>query len=413
MPDSAPTGEDEQIGPTFFDIVDRRHGGGSRFPRTVVLALALVAAVAAIAFLVSLLAPRATVALTLETIPVQGIVRFDVTDSGQPLDGGSGLAIPATPVELTLAIEQTLPTTGQRAEPDGVATGVVRFANPAPDPVKIAAGATLTTGGGHAFTLIDGVEVPGADPTTGQSGFADGQVRATEAGSGGNVDIGEIGGRLENGVYYSNREAATGGGSDRAVSVVAAADLAALDAQTEEALRAQALTLAEQQLPEGARALPESLAVVSTDDRYSAKEGEDASQVTLRRQQKVRVLSFDPAAALQDARTHLPEAFAAEIPEGFAVDPASVRFGEVQQDAAQGAAGASYTVATTAEAAADFDDADARALAERLAGTDNAEAETIVRETPGVVGFAIEYRPGWLLRRMPKDAGRIAVETTP
>ncbi len=98
------------------------------------------------------------------------------------------------------------------------------------EPLAVEAGTTVATETGVEFAFTEAVTVPAADPATGRPGAATGTVQAVQAGSGGNVGTGEIGGRLPNGVYYSNRMQPAAGGSDKEFPVVAQEDLDALRA---------------------------------------------------------------------------------------------------------------------------------------------------------------------------------------
>jgi hypothetical protein len=407
---------EEPVGPTFDQIVAPRYRGAKR-PRWLAPAMALLALAVLAALAVALLTPRATVAVALRTAPVAGEALVDVTAAGAPLDGEAVAAIAATPIEVEVAFSGAVPATGSRAEPDATAGGTVRFANPNPEAVTVPAGTEMTTGAGTVFVLAEEVSVPGADPATGQAGQGEGAIRAAAPGTGGNVGIGEIGGRLPSGVYYSNREEATAGGTDRQVPVVAAADLEALRAEADAALAEQATAAAQEQLGTGAQLLPGSATVLAGDETFSAEEGAAAAEVSLEATRTVRVLAWSPAAAQDELRGVVagpPAPFLTgqgQVPDGWIVDPASVRFGDAVVEGGS-PEGARVRLPVEALTTPRFGPDERRALAERLAGLDEAAATALLTQEPALTGAAIEFRPAWFLHRLPADPDRIEVTTT-
>lgn len=398
---SAETGR----GATIAEVVDRRR---RRLPRWVGFAIGAAVLLALAAAAVAVLSPRATVALTLQQAPVRGEVRFAIlVDPAAAVEPGT-IALPASPVAVNVRAERTIPTTGVRREPDAVAVARVLFANPNPEPVTVDAGTELDTIGDVPFRLEAAVEVPAADPAAG-AGRAAGTARAVRGGSDGNVAIGEIGGRLPSGVYYSNREGAATGGTDKETRIVTAADRAALAAAVDAALREAALAQLTATPAAGSRPVPATLQLEGKTETYSAAEGEVANSLTLTAVATARALTYDPAAALASVDDRIAEALGDAVPAGWVVDPAVVRFGEPVVEA-EDAGGVRLRVPVEAVATPPFSDAAARALAERLAGAAPADAEAIIAETPGLAGWTVAYAPSWLPERMPSDPDRIAVE---
>ncbi|MFM9107896.1 MAG: hypothetical protein ACKOWF_14490 [Chloroflexota bacterium] len=408
-PPVGPLPADGPEGPSFDRIVDRKHRGGG-FPRWLGFTLGVLLLLALAAVAAALLLPRATVALTLQHAPVAGAIPFDVTATGAPLDGGAAIALAGTPLETDLAFETSIPASGLNLEPDDPAASAVVFANPGPQAVAGPAGTELD-GGVMTFLLDAEVLVPAADPATGRAGNASGAATAAAPGGTGNVGAGEIGGRLASGVYYSNRGGAAAGGSDIELKVVAAADLAALQAQAEAALTPGSGAFSD--LPEGTRLLPSTVESLSETVTYSAREGEPADTVGVNAVRQIRGLGFDEAAAREAVAAGAPGALAAQVPAGFRLAPESVEIAAITpvSDAPEGSR---FTAEVSADAIASFTEADARALAERLAGADDAAAAAVLAATPGVKGFQIEYRaewlPDWLPQRLPGDASRIRIE---
>ena len=366
-----------------------------------------VAAVALAAAGVYVLLPRAEVAVVLKRVPVRGEVTYETASGERSGDGAS--AIPVEPVTVDVTFEGEIPTTGTRAEPDQVAAGKVRLRNPTAGEVTVEKGTVVATEEGVEFSFVEDVEVPAGDPATGVIGEAEGTVRAVRAGAAGNVEPGAIGGRLPSGVYYSNRDGPTQGGSDRAIRTVAEADLDALRARAEEQLPALARAAFAEKLPDGEAVLPASFEVGEGTEEFDHDVGDDAATVRLRAVRPVTALTYDADALRSRAEEELAGRLAAAAPAGYELDPVSITFEE--SVAVEGREdGVRLRVAAEAEARAVLDDEERRSLAEALAGEEPRAAEAILREVPEIERFSIAYRPGWLPDRMPGDAGRIEVE---
>ena len=255
--------------------------------------------------------------------------------------------------------------TGVRVEPDGVASGPIEFRNSAAVPMVVDAGTTFSTESGVAFALADAVTVPGADPTTGKPGAATGTMRAAKPGSGGNVKTGEIGGRLSNGVYYSNRMQATTGGTDKEFPVVVQADLDALRQQAQAA--APELVAGELAKESHAAFLPSTLTIATESDQFDHHAGDDATTVNLQATLTVQTMTYDRDAATATYEPALVHALSAEAPEGYAVAEDAIDIG-TPKETQTGDRGARLEVAARANAAAVLDDAQRAALAAQLAG---------------------------------------------
>jgi hypothetical protein len=258
------------------------------------------------------------------------------------------------------------------------------------------------------YAFVEAVDVPAADPATGEPGAASGSVQAVEPGSGGNVAIGEIGGRLPNGVYYSNRLAAPSGGTDKEFPVVAQSDLDALMARAKEAapeLAAKALAASDQ---ERVAVLPEA-SVVKQSNEFDHQVNEDAESVALDATMTVDASYYDVTAAEDRYKQALAAQLTSMAPDGFVVDPAHIAF-EAPDQATSEERGTRLQVVARADAVADLTSDEQRALAERLAGLSADEAAAILAASPELAGFEVEYQPSWLPRQMPANAERIQFE---
>ncbi|HEU5430253.1 MAG TPA: hypothetical protein VFU81_01245, partial [Thermomicrobiales bacterium] len=257
------------------------------------MSLIAAGALAAIVAIVYLLLPGATVAVSLKRQPLAGDVVYDITTTGQPLDGGAAIAVPAVMQSTDVTWEGQIPVTGVRVEPTDRAAAPILFANPNDAAAQVDAGARFTTETGVAFELVDAVTVPPRDPATGKAGQAAGSVRAVDPGSGGNVGVGEIGGRLPNGVYFSNREQGASGGAEKRIPIVAKADLDTLRTQAAAALPQAAMAAFAKALPGGQAIVPETIAAGPAAETFSAAAGDATGTLSLKVVWKASALAYD------------------------------------------------------------------------------------------------------------------------
>ncbi len=377
-------------------------------PARIAVVAVAVLLVAALGY--AILAPRAAIRVALAREPVAATLIYDVTADGSPLDPGAELAIEAERQTVDVLFDASIPTTGTRAEPDQTATGEIRLANPMAEEIRVERGTIVSTESGVDFATVDAVAVPGVDPSDGRAGTAVVSIRALEPGTGGNVTTGEIGGRLESGIYYSNRDRATDGGTDRSIPIVAAADL--------ESLRAKAATeipaLAESAFAEefdGMVPIPGSLVTGRGSDEFSAEEGAETERLSLRMLRPITAFIYDPTAVREEAAAELRQRLDAETPTGYRVDDDTIELAEasVIEDQERGTR---FEIEATAESLAEFTSEERRDLAQGLAGKDPADAETVLDGLPQIERFEIAYHPSWFPNRMPSNPDRITWEFT-
>ena len=391
------TTEDETA-PLVVRPADERR---RRRARTLLIAAGALAAIVAIVYL---LLPGATVAVALKRQPLAGDVVYDITTTGQPLDGGAAVAVPAAMQTTDVTWEGQIPVTGLRVEPTDRASASILFANPNDAAARIDAGTRFTTETGVAFELVEAVTAPPRDPATGKAGQAQGAVRAVDPGSGGNVGVGEIGGRLPNGVYFSNRQQAASGGAEKRIPIVAKADFDTLRKQAAAALPQAATAAFAKALPAGQTIVPETIAAGPAAETFSAKEGDATGTLAVKVVWHASALAYDQAAATNT----IAEAAASQLgplaPAGYAVDAASVKPGTAAV-AEQTAQGVRLRTPVTVQAVALMTQPERRALAERLAGADPAAVDAVLRQTPQIDHFSVSYHPIWLPDRMPTNVG--------
>jgi hypothetical protein len=373
-------------------------------PVAAALAVLVVAAVLAIRYVV----PQATIRIVPRTAAVASSLVFDVTADGQPTDDAAAFALATQPQQIEVVWKGTVPVTGVRVEPDGTANSAIELRNPAAEPLTVDAGTTITTETGVEFAFAEAVTVPAADAATGAPGAATGNVQAVQPGSGGNVGTGELGGRLENGVYFSNRMGPAAGGTDKEFPVVDQADLDGLIAAAREAAPALATEAVAAEQP-GAKILPSSVEIAEQVDTFDHEVGAEVGEVALSATLTIDVLTYDGAAASERYEAALAAQLADDAPDGFVVGAEDIAFAEPalleERDG-----GARLEVTASAEAEAVLDDGERAALAAALAGASPEEAAAVLGRSQEIAEFSVDYHPSWLAPRMPNNAGRIQFE---
>ena len=369
---------------------------------------AAVMAVALVGVALFFLLPRAEVAVALKRRPVEAELVYEVVAPGAAPGRDAALTVEGEPVTLEIEFEASVATTGIRTEPGDTASGEVRLANPGAEEVTVAKGTVVATEEEVEFAFVEDVSVP-ARPPDAPAGYATGRVRAVRPGAGGNVEPGEIGGRLPNGVYYSNRDGPTAGGTEREIRVVAPEDVEKLRAEAEAALPDRAAERFAEELAENVAALPSTFAVGKGSDRFDHEAGDEAERLSLRAVRPVTALTYEPDATVARVRADLDERLAAGVPTGYAVDEERVVV-DPPQPVAERADGARFRLAARGAAVAVLDEAERAALADELAGEEPAAVAEILGGVAEIERFDVAYRPGWLPDRMPSSAGRIAIE---
>jgi len=408
--DSREVGTDEErsggvghLGPWRAGV--ERLRASPRVLAAVVGAVILVLALASVLTVVVL--PRAEVTLVLAQRPLTAELLYDVAADGARLPGRADLAAAAEPVSVEIVYNGSIPTTGVRRVPDGTASGTVRLRNVEAEALTVEQGTVLTTEEGVEYAVAADVEVPAADGE--RPGEAKGEVRAVEAGSGGNAETpGVLSGRLPNGVYFSSRDGPLAGGSDREVRVVAEEDLATLrEAAAAAAPELAAEALAAERGRETA-VLAFSVELGEGRDEFDHRVGDEAERLSLRAARPVTALAYDPAGIRDEARETLARRLVAEVPAGYELDPASITIASPVA-VEETAEGARFRLRASAQARATLDEA---ALAERLAGADPRQAAATLGDWPQVREFRVAYHPSWLPLpdRMPSSPDRIDIQ---
>ena len=399
--------DDESPGELEADVAPEQAPGNPPrrwLPVAAALAALVVAAVLAIRFV----APQAVVTIIPRSELVTGSIVFDVTTDGQPIDDDAAFALTPQQRQIEVVWEGTAPVTGVRVEPDGTASSAIELRNASAEPLVVDAGTTVSTETSVEFTVTEAVTVPAADPGTGEPGAATGNVQAAQAGSGGNVGAGELGGRLANGVYYSNRMAPAAGGSDQEFPVVAPGDLDSLIAAATDATPALAAAAIAAE-GSGETILPSAVTVSGRRDEFDHQSGEDAAELALQSTMTVDVMTYDGNAATQEYEQALAAHLNDEAAEGFAVTAADIDF-EEPRVIEESDRGVRLEVQAQAGATAILDAAEREALAAALAGASAEDAAALLARSPEIAEYTVDYHPAWLPEQMPNNAGRIQIE---
>jgi hypothetical protein len=288
----------------------------------------------------------------------------------------------------------------------------VRLSNPNPKEITIEKGTDLTGYTGVHYAVTESVRVPAGDPAKGLFGKATVHVVAQGGGAAGNLVIGDLSGRLDSGIYFSNREQALAGGSDRSVAVVSEADMDTLRANAEAAIPDLASKAAQPQMADGEALVGPSITHGEIAYTFNHKLNEEADQVTVTAVTHVSALKYNAAEARNQARDALQAKLAASAPAGLVLAPSTLTLGEptlVKTD--QGSA--QFRIVANAQAVTAFSDAQRRQLQDDLAGKSDAAARQRLERIEGVDRANISFRPAWWPDRMPRIAGQIDIKLNP
>ena len=333
---------------------------------------------------------------------------FDVTTDGQPIDEDAAFALTPQQRQIEVVWEGAAPVTGVRVEPDGTASSSIELRNATAEVLVVDAGTTVATETGVEFAFTEAVTVPAADPSTGRPGEASGTVQAVQPGSGGNIGVGELGGRLPNGVYYSNRMQPAAGGTDKEFPVVAQEDLDKLS----EAARGAVADLAAEAIgaeESGENILVSKVTIADQRDEFDRQAGEDATEVSVRSTLTVDVLTYDAEAASGEYEKILGDRLRDEAPEGFAVVPEELVF-ETPNEIQDSDRGVRLEVAAKADATAILDEGERNTLVAELAGANSEQAAAVLGQFPEIADYTIDYQPAWLPEQLPNNTARILIE---
>lgn len=400
-----PSGDDEidEPGDDPHPVPPRR---GRNLPvKSIGFGLAIFVALLAVSAILAYLLQTATVSITVKRQPVSAELTYAVVSPGQDAPDGGEFSLTAEPVTFRVPFEETIPVTGELREPDGVASGTVALRNLAELPVEIAAGTPFNDRDGTEYRFTANVTVPAAS-TDGSAGRADATVNAAAGGESGNREVGLLTGQLENGIYYSNRNGAISGGTDRITKVVAQADIDGLIAAATAGIPRLAISNG---LPDGRFVLPGSLQTGELTHTLDHVAGDVADTLTIRAEMDMSGMAFSVADAVAQANGPLGERLQANTPAGFELQLETLAVADPVLVNDAGIAGL-YALTATAAARTIVDEAEQATIVAAIAGMSVTDARLYVSSLSYVEGVTITSSPGFLPERIPGDAGKIEIE---
>jgi len=396
---SIPRFEDwERIAPVRTQIVRPSNAGRSRFiAATLVIGTLLTIAGLLAAFVV----PTATIIVTPIVTPLVIDLTYGVALPGATWD----VAIQPTPIENTVTFTASLPTTGERFEPDAAAAGALQLTNASTEEIVISAGASFLNDTGYEVTSVAEVVVPAADPYSSlMFGSASVEVVSAIAGPDGNIDSQVVFGQLDNGIFFVNREPLTGGTMKR-IATVTQADQDALNEQARLNLSGAAPSALDGSVPQGRQIVPGSVEPGTVVSTFDHPVGADAHSVNVSASLRITAQTYDPAAALQLARQEAERRINESAGTNARLISESVAIDDPQP--IEGANGVAFTLHTSASTESIIDTNTLGAIRSELTGREQGDAIARVQQVPGVAAVVIERDRAWIGDRLPRMTSRI------
>ena len=399
---------------------ERRRGFGTDVPAGMarrprlsgrVLLAAIGGVIAAILVLTLLLGifvlSSARVTLALESGRVSGTVDCEIVAPGET--GTAAVVVQGEQSDMDVSWTGSVPTTGSRSVPDAAASGRVRFSNPTDQDVVVTAGTELKASGGQTYRVSSDVTVAAGNAALNQFGSGEAVVDATVAGSAGNLGAGEVSGRLDSGVYYSNRDAAMSGGTDRQIRTVQPADLKTLHDTATEQLRQQVVSGQAGNLDPDTQVVPATVTLGSPGYEDDLQAGDDGDAISTTATATATVLTYSNRQLRQQATEALIPVLSDQLTPGVQLSESTVKLTGQPDTGEQSAQGATFQVSGNADTTTSLSDADARALADQLAGKSPSDVNSILSANQRISSYDVTYSPGWLPDRMPNSADRIDI----
>lgn len=391
-----------------LDYIEDARGARARLIGRIVLVAAAVMLVTGIALWYFM--PAVTVTATLREAPVSSEVMYSVTAPGANVPADAQFAVEAQERQDTVEFEITVPATGVERQPDATARGSVTLRNASNAAITLPAGSELTNSRGVTFLTDSDVEVPAGSADGATIGEATVAVTASEAGSRGNLEQGVLTGKVaDQALYFSNRDSAMGGGSDREIKVVSEEDIAALQAQVESGLRPAVAEGWARQLGNGQAVVAPSIETEQPEYTIEQRAGDVSDTVTLRGRVDATGLVYDQASIEAQAREAFVPILQAQVPEGYALDASTIVLAQPTL-VAEAPANVEYRVEATGTVRAVFDDRERGTLAGQLAGTGWDESEATLGNVGEFETWTLERSPGWWPERIPRTADRVTIE---
>ncbi len=385
------------------EIRRRRH-----FPRPTRRAFMLVGAIGAplivlviVAGMLMYILPTATVTL----VPVEKSISADLVYGVETPGNTYDVSIQPVTITHTTSFDKDIPSTGERFEPDGTASGNILLTNPLLNPVTVPSGTALAGKNGLNYIVQKDVTVPAADPYGSLSfGSATVAVAAASAGDQGNTDAGTIVGQLDSGVFYNNRDAITGGSMKR-IAVVSQADIDALKQAAETNLAGRVDQEFQASIEPGMQLVPDTQTTTDPTFQYSLKAGQDGTDVSVHSTQTVTGEVFDPGKLNALAKDEAARQLAAKAGPNEIILGDTVTIG----DPVALPGGLSFSRHATARTRAVVSADEQKSLEKQIIGKGEADAQAIIQSMTDVASYRISIKPTWLPQRMPELDSHIKI----
>ncbi len=293
-----------------------------RHPAWIALKIGIfVLALLVLAFAALAIIPSAQITLVPQSTKITASINVIADPEASEVDALTG-HVPSTEITTIVRDSITIPTTGKKSIPDTRATGRVIFVNQLNSPVRIGQGTivrTSATGQALRYVLTKDVDIP-----AGIGAQAEGIVEAVEVGAASNVDanlINEIEGVAALAARVSNPDP-LGGGGDKEVRAVDAADRAKAQEDIRPKLRDTALKQLQSQLASNEFIIPESLGGSILELTFDHEVTEQADDLTL----VMRVQYTAEKVKSEDANSLVFGALNAQTPPGYELLPEGMAF---------------------------------------------------------------------------------------
>lgn len=379
-------------------------------PLTIVAVLGILGALGGFVFVEFF--PRATIALTLATEPLEQVVVVKGTTEIQEPDLANA-KIPAVRRDVEARAENQAPATGKKQVGEKASASVKLYNYWDSNPQTIAVGTAFRADDGTPFVATEAVTIPGATTTLSQGqivttpGTVNTVIQAESAGTEANgkdgiMTIPSLPSVRQDKIYGETINPSAGGTS-REITIVTQADLDALKNATRDALTADGKT----KLADGVegRLVEGAIELAVTNESASASVGDEASTLTYTMIGQARGLIVGEdelkTATIAILERAIPSGrmlvlrdndSLSAIGENLVIDPGTIDI--------------RVTVSSRTALSLDVEQ-----VAETVTGLTIQDAESRLRETPGVTAVTISGRPRWL-KTLPKRPSQITISTT-
>jgi hypothetical protein len=234
-------------------------------------------------------------------------------------------------------------------------------------------------------------------------------VRSAVAGPDGDLGSQAVFGQLESGVFFVNR-APIAGGTLKRIATVTQGDLDALNQQARADLISQAPSALEGHVPTGRQIVNGSEQQGTVVVTFDQTAGADAENVKVDARLTVSAHTFDPDAALQQARAEAEQRIAAAAGANARVLPDSMVLTDPQP--IDGANNNAFMLRASGSAEAIVDVESLDALRSELTGVNEADALARIQQIAGIEAIAIDREHSWFGNGLPRTDSRISFVIT-